>query len=251
MRNTKNYGGNILRNIGFEEELVLSNGEYTYRLISPKKTKLITIENLQSYVIHCIKDGNGVLIVCKEDRFILKSGMSIKANGLSVSIIAESQSVILIAGVTEHVFKKTESIEFFEEKDIYKVNKPWGSEFWFTGKESSGFCLKKIEIRSGTKTSLQYHRFKKETNLLYGGQAKLHFKNNELKDNDQVSDQDISSIEISAGVAVDVRPMTLHRIESITDITLYEASTDHLDDVVRVMDDTNRANGLILEEHKK
>lgn len=251
MSEIKNYGGNILRDVGLEEERVLSKGEYSYRLISPTEKKFITIENLQSYVIHCIEQGNGVSIHCKEDHFILESGMTMKASGLSIRMIAESESVILIAGVAEHAFTKTESIEFFKEKDIYRVNKPWGSELWFTGKESNGFCLKKIQIRSGTKTSLQYHRYKKETNLLYGGNANLHFKNNELKDNDQVSDKDISLIEISAGVAVDVSPMTLHRIESITDITLYEASTDHLDDVVRVMDDSNRANGLIMEEHKK
>ena len=35
-----------------------------------------------------------------------------------------------------------------------------------------------------------------------------------------------------------------------SNITLFETSTPHLDDVIRVSDDLNRVNGLIKSEHK-
>ena len=50
---------------------------------------------------------------------------------------------------------------------------------------------------------------------------------------------------------IDVFPPTLHRLEAISDITLYETSTPQLDDVVRVQDDAKRPDGRIDIEHKK
>jgi hypothetical protein len=46
-------------------------------------------------------------------------------------------------------------------------------------------------------------------------------------------------------------PGILHRLEAITDILLYETSTPHLDDVVRVTDDSKRPNGRIEQEHTR
>ena len=42
----------------------------------------------------------------------------------------------------------------------------------------------------------------------------------------------------------------VHRIEAITDIILYEASTLQLNDVIRLADDTKRSHGKIHNEHK-
>ena len=44
-------------------------------------------------------------------------------------------------------------------------------------------------------------------------------------------------------------PGNIHRIQAITDILLYEVSTPHLDDVVRLQDDNKRPDGRIKEEH--
>ena len=38
-------------------------------------------------------------------------------------------------------------------------------------------------------------------------------------------------------------------LEAVSDILLYETSTPNLDDVVRVLDDSHRLDGKILQEH--
>lgn len=119
---------------------------------------------------------------------------------------------------------------------------------WITG-EHSGYCLKEIYIIQGTKTSLQYHEIKRETNVLLEGTARLHFKNKEEVENKQVTAQDLSHYDLTPLSTVDVYPNTLHRLEALTDILLYEVSTPHLNDVIRVADDTQRAHGRIESEH--
>jgi hypothetical protein len=46
-------------------------------------------------------------------------------------------------------------------------------------------------------------------------------------------------------------PGILHRLEAISDVLLYETSTPHLDDVVRVTDDSKRPHGRIEKEHSR
>ena len=128
------------------------------------------------------------------------------------------------------------------------VKKPWGHELWINGQHEL-YAFKEIFIKSGTKTSLQYHNFKQETNVLFKGTAKLHFKSSSDVSNDAVTLDHIESIPINAYCSIDVVPRTLHRIEAISDILLYETSTPHLDDVVRVMDDSNRNHGRLATEH--
>ena len=41
----------------------------------------------------------------------------------------------------------------------------------------------------------------------------------------------------------------IHRIKANSQTTLFEVSTPHLDDVIRVSDDTNRVSGRIKSEH--
>ncbi len=50
---------------------------------------------------------------------------------------------------------------------------------------------------------------------------------------------------------INVTPNIVHRIKALSDIKLFETSTPELDDVVRIMDDSNRKDGKILSEHKK
>jgi hypothetical protein len=47
-----------------------------------------------------------------------------------------------------------------------------------------------------------------------------------------------------------VKPFAIHRIEAKTNIVLFEASTPHLNDVIRILDDTNREDGRINFEHR-
>jgi len=50
---------------------------------------------------------------------------------------------------------------------------------------------------------------------------------------------------------VHVNKKVLHRLKAASDIKLYEVSTNFLDDVIRVSDDTNRKSGRINSEHKR
>ncbi len=134
--------------------------------------------------------------------------------------------------------------------DLYRISKPWGHEIWVNGQHPR-YALKQIKVNAGTKTSLQYHNFKQETNVLFEGTAKLHYKADPRVPNDRVTSADTAAVEIQPICTIGVTPPTLHRLEAVTDILLYEVSTPHLDDVVRVQDDSNRPNGRIDAEHRR
>jgi mannose-6-phosphate isomerase len=137
---------------------------------------------------------------------------------------------------------------YYLESEIKKVVKPWGEDLWITGDSLKGVCLKKIKINSGFQTSLQYHEIKEETNYLYQGDVFLHYNASEegIKNLDVL---DICKVELNSNSVVHVQNKLIHRLEAITDITLYEVSTPELDDVIRLKDDSNRRDGRISSEH--
>ena len=47
-----------------------------------------------------------------------------------------------------------------------------------------------------------------------------------------------------------IEPGTIHRMIADTKLRFVEASTCHLDDVIRLQDDANRLHGRIDSEHK-
>ena len=170
--------------------------------------------------------------------------------GESLKISVRDGSVTLLISGTKEKSKSVQSGVFVKERaEIYKVKKPWGHELWINGQHEL-YAFKEIFIKSGTKTSLQYHNFKQETNLLVRGEALLHFKASDEKSNNSVREEDISTVTIKAISSVDVLPPVLHRLEAVTDILLYETSTPHLDDGIRVSDDSDRPDGRIELEHQ-
>ena len=110
-------------------------------------------------------------------------------------------------------------------------------------------AFKKIVINKNFKTSLQYHKFKKELNFLFDGKIKFHYKKNNKKLNN-IDTKDIGSKILKKYSSIFVKPKIMHRIEALSKITLYEVSTHQLKDVIRLKDDTNRPNGMIKNEHK-
>ena len=46
-----------------------------------------------------------------------------------------------------------------------------------------------------------------------------------------------------------IEPGTIHRMVATTTLRFVEASTTHLDDVIRLQDDANRSHGKIAAEH--
>lgn len=153
---------------------------------------------------------------------------------------------ILLGGVTQSQIENSTTLTPGPKQ--YKVSKPWGHEIWING-EHPGYCLKEVYLKAGTRTSLQYHNLKRETNVLLFGRIRLIYKTNEAVALDDTRAEDLGFVELEPTSAIDVTPGVLHRIEAMTDSTLYEVSTPHLDDVIRVSDDAARQHGRITGEH--
>ncbi len=132
--------------------------------------------------------------------------------------------------------------------DAYKVSKPWGSEYWITGESPiNDVVLKYIKINKGTKTSVQVHMEKYESNFIVSGKAAFR---EGVEEYTIKKDYFLKESIIVEPTVMDVSPKTIHQVEALSDIDLIEASTNHLDDVIRLKDDSGRGDGKILSEHK-
>lgn len=134
-----------------------------------------------------------------------------------------------------------DSVEIKTECELKVVSKPWGSETWLAYGEGMPFALKVIFLRKGTKTSLQYHVHKRETNFVYSGRIMMHYQ--------EEKGGPVITRELGPKSSIHVPPGFIHRVEALEDTTLVEASTNHLDDVIRVSDDYKRPDGYIAAEH--
>ena len=119
------------------------------------------------------------------------------------------------------------------------VNKPWGRELWLALNEF--YCYKQIEINAGQATSFQYHNMKIETNYLASGKAEFWLEN--------ASGEIEKKIVVAPHIMDIPRPGLRHRVIALTDIVLLEASSPHVDDVVRINDEFGRGDGRIEGEH--
>lgn len=142
------------------------------------------------------------------------------------------------------------------------VAKPWGQEKWIQqGEGDHTYVLKEIILKQGFKTSLQVHKYKAETNYILEGTGELVYSNVKL-DCDKYVAGKYSNTEMDAiltdlqfqpygpGSVMTIEPGTIHRMIAHTDLRFVEASTTHLDDVIRLQDDANRTHGRIDSEHK-
>lgn len=116
------------------------------------------------------------------------------------------------------------------DTEVVRVEKPWGYELHWALTEQ--YCGKVLFVRAGEQLSLQYHERKDETIYVLDGWIELERgpKNGSL-----------SSEIAGPGRAFHLPPGTVHRITALEDATLLEASTPHLDDVVRLSDRYGRA----------
>ena len=142
------------------------------------------------------------------------------------------------------------------------VNKPWGQEKWIqAGQGPHTYVLKEIILKQGFRTSVQVHRYKAETNYILEGEGELWYSPVQF-DCDKFEACEYSKSEIdhiianlrcvtyAPGSVMQIDPGTIHRMVARTDLRFVEASSCHLDDVVRLQDDSNRASGKIDNEHQ-
>ena len=156
---------------------------------------------------------------------------------------------LYVAQAAVHHTDTEQIIRITREGAHYKVSKPWGYELWLNG-ENAHFCAKKIVIKAGNQTSLQYHNFKEETNLVESGDVVLVRQNDMSVPIDQVNAHHLIQEQFAGPICFHVVPRTVHRLKAISDVSLFEVSTPHLDDVVRLQDDANRSSGRIDSEHQ-
>jgi len=250
-----NVGGNLLKNLKINSmgRHVFAQSPYVYYYHAAGAGETLQIDDLKSYSIYILlkSDRTTIELTAKpplQKTYGLQTGDVLKFDHTTLALHCKAgPATFLIVGLKEGA--PVSSISSHTPfANIKKVSKPWGHELWITG-EQSPYVLKQIFIKAGTKTSLQYHRMKRETNVLFEGEAILHYKMNLAVTNDDVSPSDISQVTIKPIASVDVPSNTLHRLEAVSDTLLYEASTPHLDDVVRVSDDSGRSHGRIASEH--
>jgi mannose-6-phosphate isomerase len=106
-----------------------------------------------------------------------------------------------------------------------KVEKPWGHEMiWAV---TDRYVGKVLHIKKGEKLSLQYHRKKDETVMVWSGRMTFeHFAEGEQP----------QFKELGPGEAFHVTPGLRHRMIAVEDTDVFEVSTTELDDVVRLED---------------
>mgnify|MGYP001180094347 CR=1 FL=1 len=104
------------------------------------------------------------------------------------------------------------------------INKPWGHEEIIYNDK---YVVKKLFMKKNCRCSLQYHEFKTETIIVLNGvlTIELEGKTFELKENETIT----------------IHPYQKHRMSAVNHDCLYlEASTNELEDVIRIDDDYNR-----------
>ncbi len=110
-----------------------------------------------------------------------------------------------------------------------RVEKPWGHEIIWA--RTPAYVGKLLFIRKGHKLSLQYHNVKEETIYLHAGEMLLTVDEG-------------GALRVKAlrpGDEHHIAPRVRHRMEALQDCTVFEVSTNHLDDVVRLEDAYGRA----------
>lgn len=109
------------------------------------------------------------------------------------------------------------------------TEKPWGSETLWAHTEH--YVGKILTVHCGEELSIQYHLRKDETMYVLSGKGM--FKVYKLVNN---KPELIGARMIERGDVVHVPPKTVHSLEAFEDMEVLEASTNHLDDLVRVRD---------------
>ncbi len=104
------------------------------------------------------------------------------------------------------------------------VPKPWGHETIWAHTDT--YVGKILHIKAGHALSLQFHNLKDETIHLLSGEMIYRVE----------IDGELRDVKLKAGESYRNVPGTIHQMEAVTDCDVLEASTPHLDDVVRLKD---------------
>jgi len=115
--------------------------------------------------------------------------------------------------------------------DVKHVEKPWGYEIVYASTDR--YCGKVLFVRAGEQLSLQFHREKDETIYVHAGRIEL-----EIGEPGRTTDVEV----VGPGHAFRLEPGVVHRWRALEDSLILEASTPHLEDVVRLEDRYGRVD---------
>jgi mannose-6-phosphate isomerase-like protein (cupin superfamily) len=110
------------------------------------------------------------------------------------------------------------------------IEKPWGREEVL--EINDRYMVKKLTMWKGHRCSLQFHHVKCETIYVLSGELRIHAG---------ATQDSVVSRVYTAGETITIRPGTVHRMEAVEDSVYLEASTPEMADVVRLVDDYQRA----------
>ncbi|RZA06790.1 MAG: cupin [Proteobacteria bacterium] len=112
------------------------------------------------------------------------------------------------------------------------VSKPWGHEvIWAVTKDYVG---KILVIKAGHQLSLQFHRVKEESIYLAKGVMRYQIENDA---------GEMEEVLMKQGSTHHTLPNRKHRMIAVEDCEVFEVSTPHLEDVVRLEDSYGRGPG--------
>jgi mannose-6-phosphate isomerase-like protein (cupin superfamily) len=115
---------------------------------------------------------------------------------------------------------------------VRRVDKPWGYELIWA--HTDQYVGKILHVNRGEALSLQMHHVKDETMYVLAGRIRM-----EVGD----APDRLEHVELGRGEAIHLLPKTVHRVTALEDTDLLEASTPHLDDLVRFEDRYGRTAG--------
>jgi mannose-6-phosphate isomerase len=118
------------------------------------------------------------------------------------------------------------------KQKITRVEKPWGYELIWA--KTGDYVGKVLHINQGHKLSLQYHRIKEETIFISSGKMLLLIEDENGK---------MEEVTMLPGESHHIAVGKKHRMIALEDTDVFEVSTPHLDDVVRLEDGYGRIPG--------
>ena len=112
------------------------------------------------------------------------------------------------------------------EKVVKEENKYWG--YMSTLFDQDGYSIKKIFMRAGTQSSMEYHVHKKESYYIERGQLKLGLR---------IGRGENKSLILNAGDVVHIPVGLMHMRMATTDTIIIEVSTTDDDNDSHIVED--------------
>ena len=118
--------------------------------------------------------------------------------------------------------KKHVTVRFFKPKDVGPRN--WGREI-LVAHVPGLYTGKVLLMKAGARGGLQKHHLKNESAYFYSGEMIFRY---------DPGDGKIRQKKLVAGDAVHIPPGAVHQEEAVTDCIIFETSTPHFNDRVRM-----------------